>query len=596
MFKFMKKMTFMACAALLASAIAFTGCQGDQNEPKQNAPSVNTDIAISLPGQVGSNARHMPGRTVQTDGPTDFASNGMAEINLIPFAPKAKVSKTSVRYGENISLGTLAGSVALANDNRAKVYTDKQVPQGTSAFLFYGHSGATGDAFNVGQLNANLLGQPSAFKFELQPICSNTGDVQTVANLFNDYLNGVIAAKDTLYSGHAWWEIAEAENKGYYDMFDTLKTLNVLNTYGIERMMTDLYHALDVNIDSLAKAIRKAILDPTYASLEGTGATAKVKLVSGMQEFPQKFNIPVGAISVVYGGSGAFGNNAAYAYGGLAPANIGMYVYPAQLWYFANTQIKTSSASKEGKYVDGTSWKAILEQYENNNATVNASTRSIALIDTIQYGVARFDVQVKIATGDILDNNPVEGLRTVTIPTGGYPLKAVLIGNQKNVGFDFTQATYAGSNTGEYVIYDTVMTPTVAATPATIAAKQSASDYSAANSTLVLETRVDDGANGSDVYVALEFLNTGDDFYGIDHQMIPAGARFYMVGKLGAAAATETDKKVFKQDYTTTARFSINNLTKAYNTIPDLKAKQLEIGMSVDLYWTAGHTYDINFE
>ena len=589
-------MTFMACAALLASAIAFTGCQGDQNEPKQNAPSVNTDIAISLPGQVGSNARHMPGRTVQTDGPADFAVNGMTNINLIPFAPKEKVSKTSVRYGENIDLGTLAGSVALANQNRARVYTDKQVPQGTSAFLFYGKSGATGDAFNVGQLNATLTGQPSAFKFELQPICSNTADVQTVANLFNDYLNGVIAAKDTLYGGNAWKDITELQNKGYKDMFDTLKTLNVLNTYGIERMMTDLYHALDVNIDSLAKAIRKAILNPTYASLEGTGATAKVKLVAGMQDFPTQFNIPVGAISVVYSG-GAFGSNAAHAYGGLAPADIDRYVYPAQLWYFANTQIKTSSASKADKYVAGTTWKAILEQYENNNATVNASTRSIALIDTIQYGVARFDVQVKTADGTTLqDNNPVAGLRTVDIPTGGYPLKAVLIGNQKNVGFDFTQATYAGSNAGEYVIYDTVMTPSAAATPSTIYAQPSASVYSAVNSTLVLETRADDGANGSDVYVALEFLNTGDDFYGIDHQMIPAGARFYLVGKLEADDATQTDLKVFKQDYTTTARFSINNLTKAYNTIPDLKAKQLEIGMSVDLYWTAGHTYDIAFE
>lgn len=582
----MKKMTFMACAALLASAIAFTGCQGDQNEPKQNAPSVNTDIAISLPGQVGSNAHRMPGTTVQTDGPTHFGTNGMADINLIPFAPKAKVSTTSVRYGENIDLGTLAGSVALANNNRAKVYTNKQVPQGTSAFLFYGHSGASGDAFNVGQLNATLTGNPSAFKFELQKTCDNVANVQAVADLFNAYLNGVIGAQDE--NSVAWKDYTAVLNEGYKDMFDTLKTLNVLNTYGIERLMTDLYHALDVNTDSLAKAIRKAILNPTYASLEGTGATAKVKLDAGMQNFPTQFKIPVGAISVAYS-AGAFGNNAAYAYGGLAPAAIDSYVYPAQLWYFANTQIKTSSASKEDKYVAGTSWKAILEQYENNNATVNASTRSIALIDTIQYGVARFDVQVKTAAGTTLqDNNPVEGLRTVTIPTGGYPLKAVLVGGQKNVGFDFTPATYGGTSP-EYVIYDTVMTAAIAAQP-------SAAAYSAANSTLVLETLEDDGHDANDVYVALEFLNTGDDFYGIDHQMIPAGARFYMVGKLGAAAATETSKKVFKQDYTTTARFSINNLTKAYNTIPDLKAKQLEIGMSVDLYWTAGHTYEINFE
>jgi len=581
----MKKLAFLACAALLTSAVVFTGCKKD-NEPKAKAPAVTTDIAISLPGQVGGSVRHMPGTTVQTDGPTHFATNGMAEINLIPFAPKAKVSTSSVRYGENIALGALSGDVALKNSNRAKVYTNQQVPQGTSAFLFYGQSGINSGAakFNVGQLNGSILGQPSTFKFELQPICSNTGDVQTVADQFNAYLNGVINATDA--DGNAWKNITEAQNEGYKDMFDTLKTLNVLNTYGIERMMTDLYHALDVNIDSLAKAIRKAIVDPQYASLEGTGATAKVKLVAAMQDFPQKFNIPVGAISVAYA-SGAFGNNAAYAYGGLAPANIGMYVYPASLWYFANTQIKTSSSSKSAEYVANTTWKAVLETYENNEATVNSSTRSIALIDTIQYAVARLDVQVKTADGTtLIDNNPVTTLNSVTIPAGGYPMKAVLVGNQQNVGFDFTPATYAGSNTGTYVIYDTVMTAAIAAQP-------SASAYSAANSTLVLETPA---GTGNDVFVALEFVNTGDDFYGVDHQMIPAGARFYMVGKLEAAAATETESKVFKQDYTTTARFSINNLKKAYNTIPDLKAPQLEIGMSVDLYWTAGHTYDINLE
>ena len=166
----------------------------------------------------------------------------------------------------------------------------------------------------------------------------------------------------------------------------------------------------------------------------------------------------------------------------------------------------------------------------------------------------------------------------------------MLIGNQRNVGFDFTPATYAGSNNGEYVIYDTVMTSNIAALP-------DASVYSAANSTLVLETPADQGAGAEDVFVALEFVNTGNsDFYGVDHQMIPKGGRFYLVGRLTAAGADVTTGQVFKQDYTTTARFSINNLTKAYNTIPDLKAPQLEIGMSVDLYWTAGNVYTINIE
>ena len=94
MFKFMKKMTFMACAALLASAIAFTGCQSDQNTPEK-VQGINTDIAISLPGQVGGGAHRMPGQTVQRDGQTDFGHNGMTGITLVPFGPSALVTTTA---------------------------------------------------------------------------------------------------------------------------------------------------------------------------------------------------------------------------------------------------------------------------------------------------------------------------------------------------------------------------------------------------------------------------------------------------------------------------------------------------------------------
>ena len=93
--------------------------------------------------------------------------------------------------------------------------------------------------------------------------------------------------------------------------------------------------------------------------------------------------------------------------------------------------------------------------------------------------------------------------------------------------------------------------------------------------------------------IRLGFTNTSDkDFYGVDG-IVPVGGKFYLVGQLTASAATETESKVFKQDYTTTARVAIKDLRSAYNTIPDLKAPQLEIGLSIDLSWETGHTYDL---
>ena len=169
--------------------------------------------------------------------------------------------------------------------------------------------------------------------------------------------------------------------------------------------------------------------------------------------------------------------------------------------------------------------------------------------------------------------------------SAGFPVSAILVGGQQQVKFDFT--TNGGT---EYTIYDKVMASEAAATPATMLAPVQP-DYSAVNHTLVLE-------NGtSDVMIAVELTNTtGVDFYGAGNQLIPKDGKFYVIAKLGAAAATGTGGHVFKQDFKTTANLTLQNLKNAYNTIPDLRTPQLELGFSVDLTWQAGTEYNINFE
>ena len=165
------------------------------------------------------------------------------------------------------------------------------------------------------------------YKFELAKTCTDRTNLEADAATFEAYLNSVANVNDTLYGAAAWKNITAAQNQGYYDMFVAYSGLNTLSTYGVERMMTDLYNSLKVNIDSLSKAIRKAIINPTYATL----VNDTVVLVSSLQNYPQKYNVPVGAVSVTYA-SGAFGSNAAHAYGDLAPATVESYVYPASLW------------------------------------------------------------------------------------------------------------------------------------------------------------------------------------------------------------------------------------------------------------------------
>lgn len=72
-----------------------------------------------------------------------------------------------------------------------------------------------------------------------------------------------------------------------------------------------------------------------------------------------------------------------------------------------------------------------------------------------------------------------------------------------------------------------------------------------------------------------------------------------MVGKLEPSTDptyADMNNKVFKQDYITTAKVTINSLAHAYNCIPDLKNPKLELGLSVDLEWQEGLVDEVTIE
>ena len=50
------------------------------------------------------------------------------------------------------------------------------------------------------------------------------------------------------------------------------------------------------------------------------------------------------------------------------------------------------------------------------------------------------------------------------------------------------------------------------------------------------------------------------------------------------------------QDFVTEANFTITNLHGAYATVPDLKSVEMIFGLSVDLKWKAGASFDITLD
>jgi hypothetical protein len=208
------------------------------------------------------------------------------------------------------------------------------------------------------------------------------------------------------------------------------------------------------------------------------------------------------------------------------------------------------------------------------------------LKEQVNYGVAQLQTSVKFAAGDIEDSKSTqETPNYVTIPAAGFQVTGILVGNQKQVGWNFAPI---GSDV--YTIYDNVMANA-------IMAKQ-ADDYSDVHYTLVYESQDATSAadQNSDIRVALELVNGNTEFYGVGGQKVPAGATFYLVGELHVGnqyADNAPVKSVFKQDYITTAKFTISSLKNAYNVIPDLATPEMEFGMSVNLSWQTGLNFDV---
>ena len=120
------------------------------------------------------------------------------------------------------------------------------------------------------------------------------------------------------------------------------------------------------------------------------------------------------------------------------------------------------------------------------------------------------------------------------------------------------------------------------------------------------------GDDDGTVNVALEFTNNGAEFAGLDGEIIPAGGRFYIVGQLKPSegtvysSTTKGKDRVFTQDHKTLVTFTINpgsnestnvnyrkGLATATNGLPDLRSSKQELGLSVNLTWESGLTFNV---
>ena len=585
------KYAMMSAIAFLC-AVSFSACQSSDeivDNPNYNSEdnTVKTEFTISLPSNVKAATRQ-----ASTEVPDNDNFRGMENIILIPFQ-EGTITSSSTRWGKNIALPNTtpnqiaAGDAELISNNHSKLFNNVTIPVLTAGFLLYAKAIETvgdndADYHKYGYLipPTDFTAEPNAFTFSPKQIYPTTGTPEKATNIAN-YLTAIANANyddtATPSENHKWSD--SPAGSGMKLLYDAFVANMAGSSASVTSFVADLYNTLWSNDDDMSKAIVAAI--KTKCTVPATEDGTITSFDSSITGYPENIFLPDGAAAVSFTTGTGF-----------APANgtiyntssLGDYVYPASLYYFVNSSIKTDNASKQSEYTTtNATWADILAKYANDNATVQPTTRSVAIKKPINYAVGRFDMTIKTGAATLYDYNG-----DAIDATSGFTVTAVLIGGQNSVGFDFTP-----SAEGTKVIYDNAI---ASGTKATTTA-------STANRTMVLET-----VATKNVPVVIELTNDIADFYGRSGQLIKKNTKFYLLGTLTASDATETESKVFKQDYVTTANFTIlvgtpksslgtshNNdgLGAAYNVIPDLRTPQLELGLSVDLEWSTGHTFNV---
>jgi len=661
----MKKFfNFALLGAIAFAGAMFTSCQSDEDvqvNPTYDGESVKASFALNIPRAAKT---RMSTETTQENG----IFRGMQDIFLIPL--KEVPTASTVFPFKNINLTALE-KTEISSTQSSKIYQDVNIGVGTNNFLFYGEATATNitgkaDKFANGILTKSLTTStmntfttPSEITFDLNSVYNATAEgteFTAAQNFLLGILNGVANVsftKSGAGSATNWKNITVAsdglEYQGLVDLYaEYTKTARNGSGPNVLKTMQALYNnvhwikekATSADVKALCDAIMAKVAEsftPTHDQTthdSGTNSSspdfkpecytlAYISTETKYTDFPKNtFALPYGAAELTCTGTAAtpFAYNATPVGPGTtsggANLNVADLCFPASLQYFCNTPAKANNKNVETWATTTADWDAFDSNWSTANGwgeTVLSTTRSIALRNNINYGVAQLKATVKCSDANVdgtthylMDNSSArdgdggtaEDIK-VTIPSDGFTVTGILVGGQpQQVDWQFLPS--AGTARSR-IIYDNVLN-------GTIAAKAGAAE--GVNYTLVLDNY--NSTEQEKVNVAVEFVNnSGKDFWGYNG-LIPAGSTFYMIGQLDPTSKTTANMvdpfpttpyrypatgnlRVFMQDYTTTANFTITDLKRAYSTIPDLRVAKLELGLSVDLVWSKGVTYDVTF-
>ena len=573
----MKQLLFskalLSAATLMVGTLVFTACSNDEfdgnTNPTYDGESVKTQFAINIPA--GNKSTRLGSDIVQAGGAADF--RGMDNIKLIPFS-NTSLADTEPFTSDAIILDAIDKGTGGGTNLKggARIYKDIAVPVGTKYFLFYAEATRSGDTsdktngsitapdeFNNGDLLNGLVALNN-LTFKLTGINTKNGAIEI-------YLLKVLNDVTTSLSNNA------GDNETLKAALANMKTVKVGSSDAILAVMQDLYDVVKnggtaANTD-IASAITGFFTNNTGTLSYNTSAHG---YVTDADNYPACLGLPNGAAQVEYAdGSG-------FTYISENSSDFATYTYPASLYYYVGSAVGASNATHldtwSGSSVD--EWKTFVGTTNYSDDVVKASTQSVVLKSPINYAVAQLEYKVKFDSSELEDNRGNKR----AVGTDNFKLKGILIGQQNGVDYKFEQVATSPAKT----IYDPI-------NETAITIRESDAFY-----TLALQSaqRTDVNEQKS-VNIALEFVNNGEDFYGVDG-IVPQGGTFYLAGTLETKSNQADNNYVFEKDHKTVATITINSLKNAKYTIPDLRETKLELGLYVDLEWQNGLTDEVTIQ
>lgn len=540
---------------LLGVFTVLTSCKdgdavfSDINDPEADFQRAGEHgiIPISMSMNISSN-RQMNNGTRMTSDVTQIAATPaqlrtVQDFHIIPYGVKREITATDQPLiGQENGLPRVGGTTYFYY---GAAYN---VPKGTASFLSYCRATPKGGKAVNGSIvlpdldkrlaTSDIVFSPDA----IYGSAAAHADATTIADLLTN--------------------IAKAGN-WYTSEIPSWKTL-----FSIFTNEGHIIAGSTENVKALVGELKTAVAKQT----EGTLKTAVSNAITAFENsvpanFPASIGLPDGAAVVQWDNTTSQFKAVTQASTMSPIISTNRYVYPAELYFYSNSQIHTTNRTVDSLYYKNKTWAQVLNGYEQKYATVNGNTRSAVIIEPLSFAVGSLLASVRAETGILKD---AEG-KSITVSENTFPLTGILISGQYKQGFNFEPI----DDINEYVIYDSSIQDVYlqsTASPATF-------------TSLTFQSKESE----EPLWIALEFRNnSGVTFKGINGYVYP-GTKFYLTGSLEPSKSSDADadlkKRIFTKSYITEVTMKVAALEKAYNVVPDLLSGRLEVGVQLVPQW-----------